>query len=102
MFDTAIDSFHRPATSPACGPTLANLAVFFDRIERPEIAATIYGASTHYGSSIISVVGLSSVVDHLRSILGDAGFDECVANGVALELPDAVQYARHQIHLARS
>ena len=93
LFDSAIDEYHRLGNVAGLGFTFTNLAVFFERLERPEIAATVYGASTHYSSSIISVVDLANVVDHLRSRLGDTGFDECVANGVAMELADAVQYA---------
>ncbi len=93
MFDSAIDEYHRLGNVAGLGFTFTNLAVFFERLERPEIATTVYGASTHYRSSIISVVDLANVVDHLRSRLGDTGFDEYVANGVAMELADAVQYA---------
>ena len=50
LFDTTIDSFHRAGNVANLAATLADLAVFFDRIERPEIAATLYGASTHHGS----------------------------------------------------
>ena len=81
--------------------TLGYLAVFFDRFERPEIAATIYGTSTHLGSTSM-VVNLSGVVDHLRTVLGDAVFEQCVAAGAAMELGDAVRFARQQIQLARA
>ena len=101
LFDSAIDDYHRLGNVAGLGFTFTNLAVFFERLERPEIAATVYGASTQYGSGIISVVEFARVEDHLRSQLGDAGFDKCMADGVAMELADAVLYARRQIQLAR-
>ena len=51
LFDTTVDSFHRAGNIPNLADTLAYLAVFFDRFERPEIAATVYGASTRHGIS---------------------------------------------------
>ena len=101
LFDTAIDALHRAGNVLNLAATLANLAVFFDRLERPEIAATIYGASTRYGSS-----------DHGRRLSTPSWttcapcsarrtFDDCVAAGAAMEPADAVAYARDQIQAAR-
>ncbi len=74
--------------------------MFFDRFERPEIAATVYGASTRQ-ASISLVPDLPAVVDHLRSALGDERFDECVAAGAAQSTADAVRYAHRQLQLTR-
>jgi hypothetical protein len=74
--------------------------VFFDRFERPEIAATVYGASTRQ-ASISLVPNLPAVVENLRSVLGDAQFDECVATGAAQSTVDAVRYAHRQLRLTR-
>jgi hypothetical protein len=41
------------------------------------------------------------VVDQLRAVLGDAAFDQCAAIGPAMDLADAVGYARHHIELTR-
>ena len=100
LFDTTIDSFHRAGNIPNLADTLAYLAVFFDRFERAEIAATVYGASTRHGISTM-VMDLARVVDHLRSVLGQTSFDRCVATGAAMEPADAVAYARDQIQAAR-
>jgi hypothetical protein len=54
----------------------------------------------HYGNAGIAV-NLDETVDHLRAVLGDALFDECVAVGATMDLGDAVAYARHQIQAAR-
>jgi predicted ATPase/class 3 adenylate cyclase len=100
LFDTAIDSSHRAGNVAVLAQTLASLAIFFDRLDRPEIAATVYGASTN-DASIQVVIDLPTAVDHLRSVLGQTVFDQCVATGAAMTLGDAVAYARHQIQLAR-
>ena len=93
--------FHRAGNHVDLAAALADLAVFFDRIEQPEIAATIYGASTRYGDSRLGKPNFprSSTIcapcsEHLCST-------QCVAAGAAMEPADAVAYARDQIQAAR-
>ena len=100
LFDTTIDSLHRAGNVASLAVTLATLAGFFDRIEQPEVAATIYGTSAHH-AGINTVINLPAVLHHLRAALGDTVFDACVATGAAMEPPDAVHYARHHIQLTR-
>ncbi len=100
LFETAIDAFHQAGTTTALVVTLGTLAVFFDRFEQPEIAATVYGTTTHHASTA-NVADLPAVVDHLRTVLGGDRFGECVATGASMELADAVRYARAQIQLVR-
>ena len=78
----------------------AYLAVCFDRLDRPDVAATLYGASTNQAIGQLTVE-LPAVVDHLRAALGDVAFDQCVATGANMDLSDVVGYARHHIELAR-
>ena len=99
LFDSTIDSLHRAGNVSFLAATVAQLAVVFTRLDRPEIAATLYGTSTRQGV-IVGVRDLPSVLDHLRNLLGPAVFEGCVAAGAARELGDAVGYARKQIHLA--
>ena len=99
LFANGINSFHRAGNVAFLAATFASLAVFFDRLEQPAIAATIYGASTRQ-ASISLVPHLRDVVAHLRGVLGDRAFDECVAAGAAFELAEAVRYAHEQIQLA--
>ena len=80
LFSAGINSFHRAGNVVFLAATFASLAVFFDRFEHPEVAATIYGASTRQ-PSIGLVPRLSDVVEHLRSVLGDATFETCVQTG---------------------
>jgi hypothetical protein len=100
LLDTAIASFSSAGNVSSMGTTLAILAVWFDRFGRPDVAATLCGASTnHPGSQYY--VDLPAVVDQLRAALGDAAFDQYAAAGAAMDLTEAVGYARHHIELAR-
>jgi len=100
LFETAIDSFHIAGDHATLATSLAYLAVVFERMERPEVAATIYGTSTH-DASMARVVNRPSAVARLQAVLGDIVFGQCVALGAAMERADAVQYARDQIQIAR-
>ena len=100
MFDTAIDSSQRAGNVGLVASTLTALAIFFDRFDRPEIAATVYGAAAN-STAAPNAIGLPITVDHLRSVLGESAFDQCVATGAAMNVIDAVGYARSQIQLAR-
>ena len=100
LFERNIDSLLRAGDVAHLSSTLANLAVFFDRVDRPELAATLYGTTTGH-ASITRVIGLPTVIDHLRVVLGDASFVTCVAAGAAMELGEAAQYARLEIRRVR-
>jgi tetratricopeptide (TPR) repeat protein len=99
LFSKAINAFHQAGNVVFLAATLASLAVSFDRFDRPVVAATLYGASTRQ-ASIGLVPHLDDVVAHLRSVLGEDTFAECVAAGADREIADAVRYAHEQIHLA--
>ena len=101
LFDTAIDAYHRAGNIADLSAVLAELAVFFNRDEQPETAATVYGASSHYPNENW-VIGLPVALDNLRAVLGHPLFGECVAAGAAMDIGDAVRYARDQIRLTRS
>ncbi len=90
MLGTAIDMLHRAGDIPNLAITFAELAVLFDRIQRPEIAATLYGASRR--RDIGWVTHLDEVIEHLRTLLGDTTFDHCSDTGAAMEISDAVTY----------
>jgi hypothetical protein len=99
LFDAALDSLQRAGNATSLGGSLAPLAACFDRFVQPDVAATLYGASTRAVSQY--VVELPAVADHLRAALGDAAFEKCAATGATMDLADAVEYARHHIELAR-
>ena len=46
--------------------------------------------------------GCTSAVEHFRTVLGAPRFDEFAAAGAAMEMADAVRYARAQIQVVRS
>jgi predicted ATPase len=100
LFDASLAFVHRAGNAGSMSTTLAYLAVCFDRFDRPDIASTLYGASTKQ-AIVQYVVDLPALVDHLRGALGDAAFDQCAATGTNMDLGEAVGYARHHIELAR-
>jgi hypothetical protein len=101
LFDAALDSLHRAGNLAHLAVTLADLAACFDGSGQFEIAATIYGTVGHFFVDTSVVTNLPTALEHLHGTLGDSRFDECVAAGAAMELPDAVRYARDHIRRAR-
>jgi Phage integrase family len=70
--------------------------VIFERSGRPEIAATVYGASTR-AAIIHTIVDLPETLNRLRAALGNTAFDGFVATGASMELADAVGFARRHV-----
>jgi predicted ATPase len=100
LLEEAFDATQRAGSHSHVGLALANLAFVFRDLGRAEIAATIYGSSTRY-ESIASVLSLPDLIEHLRDGLGGPIFDDCITIGAAMELADAVRYARQQIRTER-
>jgi hypothetical protein len=96
LFATTIDSYHRAGDTPDLAVMFANLAVFFDRDNQPEVAATVYGASTHHPIAGQNV-HIAATVDRLRGTLGQATFDACAHAGSAMSTAEAVHYTQEQI-----
>jgi predicted ATPase len=104
LIETALDAFHRAGNTLDLAAVLGQLALVFARKAKPEIAATIYGASRHYFNDRWARWGPPSrsiAVANLRAVLGDTQFDYYVAVGAAMAPADAVAYAREQIQAAR-
>jgi hypothetical protein len=99
LLERAIEMLHRAGDVGNLAVAFADLAVLFDRLERPAIAATMYGVSRRHGD-IGWVVHLGEVIDRVRTVLGDVAFDDCVDTGSAMAIGDAVTYAQHQIRVA--
>ncbi len=100
LYDISVDTFHRSAGVANLAATIADLAVFFDRLDRPEVVATLCGAMAEQGI-IVAIPGFAEAAEHARAALGDGSFEECTSRGVAMELADAVGYARLHIQLSR-
>jgi hypothetical protein len=99
LFDSAIQSQHQANNVAHVVAVLASLAVFFNRLDEPLVATTIYGSSTPYGTAN-RVRGLREACQRLRSTLGDDRFEQCVASGAAMNFTEAVHHARHEIQRA--
>jgi predicted ATPase len=99
-FDASLDNLQRIGNVASLGGALGQLAVCFDRVDWADVAATLYGAGTNQAMGQY-VPELPAVVDHLRTALGDADFDQCASTGAGMDLGEAVEYARHHIELAR-
>ena len=99
LFDRVLDAFHRAGNQTDLPATLCYVAMFFERIEQTEAAATLFGSSRM--SSESWVVGMPAVLDRLVEVLGKQQYDSCVAIGREMESSNAVYYAREQIRLLR-
>jgi predicted ATPase len=99
LFDTVIDSYQRSGDQANLAVTLAYLAVFFDHIQQPQVAATLYGAVS--SSTTIGMARTLADIERLRSWLGRTEFDHYAAAGAAMEAGDAARYARAQIRLVQ-
>ncbi len=101
LLDNAIDLEHRAGDVTNLAVAFANLTVLFDRLQLPQIAATLYGASRRHGAiiGIGWVAHLDEVIEHLRAVLGAITFDHCADTGAAMNITDAATYARQQIRL---
>jgi hypothetical protein len=99
LLANAIDLLHRAGDVGNLAVAFADLAVLFDHLLQPEIAATLYGAGRRYGT-VDWVTHLGAAIDHVRTVLGDITFDHCADTGAAMDISDAVTYARQQIRLA--
>jgi hypothetical protein len=65
------------------------------RLNRPEIAATFYGARRRI-TDIGRATHLPEVIAHLRAALGDTSFNEHVEAARAMSVGDAGSYAQRQ------
>jgi hypothetical protein len=100
LFTSSLNSLHQAGNTTSLVVTFATLAVFFDRTKQPEIAATIYGTTTHH-TETNQALGLAPALDHLRHTLDAETFDDCVRTGAAMNITEAVHYANHHINTTR-
>ena len=80
---------------------LATLAVLLDRLGRLEPAATIAG-SAFSPFSASAVPQLSTVIAHLRDVLGDQTYESLARKGETMTTAAMVAYAYDQIDQARA
>jgi predicted ATPase len=99
LLDSAVSRYHSAGNHASTATTLCLVAVLFNRLEQPELAATIYGMSIPHGIGMVPY--LPGVLDKVRDILGDERFDRCVDLGAAMEFDDAMELVRGEIASAR-
>jgi predicted ATPase/class 3 adenylate cyclase len=100
LLDETLTSFHRAGHVANVAGTIANLAVLFDRLEQPEIAATLAAVAMNNRLGAV-IVDLPHLVERLRSKLGDTATDDAIAAGAKLDLADGMRYAHQQIAIAQ-
>lgn len=99
MFDASIDAQHRSGERTTLAITLGNLAVLFERLDEPQTAATLFGATRSQGSTVL-VIGLPAMVERLQARLTEAELEHAVSIGALMEQGDVVRYARRSIEAA--
>ncbi len=102
LFDVAIRSWHQSGQLILLEFGLDDVMIFFEQTGRAEIAATLHAGRPLPPSAPMRRAIHSGVLERIRASLGDARFDECVTAGAAMELADAVRYARAQIEAVRA
>jgi DNA-binding CsgD family transcriptional regulator len=101
LFATAITAFQRAGNVPQLIISLASVPALFERLRRPEPAATLLGALADEPSSVHHVPELAELRDRVRRDLGPKRTDQLTADGAALDLGAAAVYARQQIEVVR-
>ena len=101
LFSQAIEAFHRAGNVPQLVITIASVPALFEKLERFEPAATLFGAMSQQPSSLHHVPELADMERRLTAGVGRVRLAELIALGEAFELDDAAVYAREQIAVAR-
>jgi hypothetical protein len=96
LLDETIESFHRAGAVVNVAGALANLALLFDRLDRPEIAATLVGITMRQSLGAV-LVDRADFTGHLHDRLGHAATEAAIADAAQIDLSDGVRYARDQI-----
>ena len=101
LFDATIESFHLSVQPGNLAATLGQLGAFFARCGRERVAATLFGAISHYVSAPALVAGLTETAAHTRDALGPDAFDHAFRDGAAMTLSDAVVLAQAELQHTR-
>ena len=89
LADASIDALYDAGDVVNLTLTLANLAGIFQRLGRPDIAATLYGFTRQHPTG-----DLLRVAELARAELGEERFRQQCNAGAAMELAQAVRHAR--------
>ena len=97
----AIRNFYESGNVAYIPFALATLAVFLNRLGRLKPAATIAGFAVVSPLSA-SVPQLSTVITHLRDVLGEAAYESLARKGETMTTAEMATYAYDQIDQARA
>jgi hypothetical protein len=95
----AIRNFHDSGNVGLIRDALATLAIFLDRVGHYEPAATI---AAGLAFSPLTASQLSTVIAHLRDVLGDQTYESLAHKGETMSTAAMVTYAYDQIDQART
>jgi DNA-binding CsgD family transcriptional regulator len=101
LFGASIEAFARAGAVAQLLITLASLPALFERLDRPAVAGTLFGAMAREPASFHHVPSLADLGQRLRDTLGDERPDRWAATGAAMDLHDTAAYALNQIDVAR-
>ena len=101
LFGASIEAFLRSGAVAQLMITLASLPALFERLDRPAVAGTLFGAMARDPASFHHVPSLADLGVRLRDTLGDEKPQRWAATGAAMDLQDAAAYALNQIDVAR-
>jgi hypothetical protein len=97
----AIRHYHDSGNVVSVRSPLAMLAALFDRLGRPEPAATIAGFALSPFSTA-AVPEITSAIAHLRGVLGEQTYESLARKGETMTTAAMVTYAYDQIDQART
>ena len=99
---SAIRDYHDEGDTGNMRSSLALVAAFLDRLRRYEPAATIAGFAASPLTTAAGFPEFSSVVAHLREVLGDQTYESLAHKGQTMTTAAMATYAYDQIDQART
>ena len=98
----AIRNYHDEGDTSNMRSSLALVAAFLDRLRRYEPAATIAGFAASPLTTAAGFPEFSSVIAHLREVLGDQTYESLAHKGQTMTTAAMATYAYDQIDQART
>jgi predicted ATPase/class 3 adenylate cyclase/DNA-binding CsgD family transcriptional regulator len=101
LFDTAVGASHRAGNVAQLIITLASVPVLFERLDRVEAAATLFGALSREPAAFHHVPELADLGERLTRRLGADRAAELRSAGASLDLKEAAAWTRDELTVAR-
>jgi predicted ATPase len=96
LYERALELHHQSGNVLQAAQTILSLAGTFYALKKPDTAVILIGAAARYPT-----LHDPYTVEGLRGTLGDATYERHLAIGVAMDLPEAVRFARDHIEASR-